>query len=66
MYLWVCGVSWTMSGLPMSSLTGLYGGAEYNWSGKLVRTEAVIDANSNTVQTIIRVKQPDGECFVYE
>ena len=43
---------------PHVILTGLYGGAEYNWSGKLVRTEAVIDANSNTVQTIIRVKQP--------
>ncbi|MDG1025755.1 MAG: efflux RND transporter periplasmic adaptor subunit [Gammaproteobacteria bacterium] len=43
---------------PNVILTGLYGGAEYNWSGKLVRTEAVIDANSNTVQTIIRVKQP--------
>ena len=43
---------------PDVILTGLYGGAEYNWSGKLVRTEAVIDANSNTVQTIIRVKQP--------
>jgi len=45
---------------PDVILTGLYGGAEYNWSGKLVRTEAVIDANSNTVQTIIRVKQPEA------
>lgn len=44
---------------PDVTLTGFYGGAEYSWSGKLVRTEAVIDANSNTVQTIIRVKQPD-------
>lgn len=44
---------------PDVILTGLYGGAEYHWSGKLVRTEAVIDANSNTVQTIIRVKQPE-------
>jgi RND family efflux transporter MFP subunit len=45
---------------PDVILTGLYGGTEYHWSGKLVRTEAVIDANSNTVQTIIRVKQPEA------
>jgi RND family efflux transporter MFP subunit len=45
---------------PDVTLTGFYGGDEYSWSGKLVRTEAVIDANSNTVQTIIRVKQPDA------
>lgn len=44
---------------PDVTLTGFYGSDEYSWSGKLVRTEAVIDANSNTVQTIIRVKQPD-------
>ena len=43
---------------PNVTLNGFYGGDEYTWSGKLVRTEAVIDANSNTVQTIIRVKQP--------
>ena len=45
---------------PNVTLTGFYGSEEYSWSGKLVRTEAVIDANSNTVQTIIRVKQPDA------
>lgn len=45
---------------PDVTLVGLYGGDEYSWSGKLVRTEAVIDPNSNTVQTIIRVKQPDA------
>ena len=45
---------------PDVTLKGFYGGAEYSWSGKLVRTEAVIDANSNTVQTIIRVQQPDA------
>ena len=44
---------------PDVTLKGFYGGEEYSWSGKLVRTEAVIDANSNTVQTIIRVRQPD-------
>lgn len=43
---------------PDVTLKGFYGGDEYSWSGKLVRTEAVIDPNSNTVQTIIRVKQP--------
>jgi len=43
---------------PEVTLTGLYGGQEYTWSGRLVRTEATIDASSNTVQTIIRVTQP--------
>lgn len=43
---------------PNVTLKGLYGGEEYSWAGKLVRTEAVIDPNSNTVQTIIRVRQP--------
>ncbi len=45
---------------PNVTLTGLYGGDEYTWAGKLVRTEAVIDASSNTVQTIIRVRQPNA------
>jgi len=43
---------------PDVTLTGLYGGREYHWRGKLVRTEATIDPDSNTVQTIIRVRQP--------
>lgn len=43
---------------PDVALTGIYGGVEQHWQGKLVRTEAAIDANSNTVQTIIRVQQP--------
>jgi len=43
---------------PSVTLTGYYGGEEYHWTGKLVRTEATIDPNSNTVQTIIRVAQP--------
>lgn len=46
---------------PDVTLTGLYGGEEHQWHGKLVRTEATIDPNSNTVQTIIRVRQPSGE-----
>jgi RND family efflux transporter MFP subunit len=45
---------------PKVSLSGYYGGEAYFWEGKLVRTEAVIDANSNTVQTIIRVDQPES------
>jgi RND family efflux transporter MFP subunit len=43
---------------PDVTLMGYYGGQQYNWVGELVRTEAVIDADSNTVQTIIRVDQP--------
>ncbi|MCI5105602.1 MAG: efflux RND transporter periplasmic adaptor subunit [Pseudomonadales bacterium] len=45
---------------PDVKLTGVYGGQEQHWQGKLVRIEAAIDANSNTVQTIIRVAQPEG------
>ena len=43
---------------PNVTLTGYYGGEEYHWKGKLVRTEATIDLNSNAVQSIIRVDQP--------
>ena len=43
---------------PSVTLTGMYGGVEYHWEGTLVRIEASIDPNSNTVQTIIRVPQP--------
>jgi len=43
---------------PEVTLTGTYGGKQYQWQGKLVRIEASIDPNSNTVQTIIRVPQP--------
>ena len=43
---------------PDVLLTGFYGGEEHHWRGKLVRTEATIDPNSNTVQAIIRVQQP--------
>jgi RND family efflux transporter MFP subunit len=43
---------------PTVTLTGIYGGEEHHWTGRMVRTEAAIDANSNTVQSIIRVKQP--------
>ncbi|MBT8147673.1 MAG: efflux transporter periplasmic adaptor subunit, partial [Gammaproteobacteria bacterium] len=30
-----------------------------HWQGRLVRIEAAIDADSNTIQSIIRVRQPD-------
>lgn len=43
---------------PDVNLTGNYGGQLYSWKGKLLRTEASIDPNSNTVQSIIRVQQP--------
>ena len=45
---------------PSVTLTGTYGGIEHHWQGKLVRIEASIDPNSNTVQTIIRVPQPSN------
>ncbi len=51
---------------PDVILSGSYGGQEYNWNGKLVRTEAAIDANSNTVQTIIRVEQPKISAYSSE
>jgi RND family efflux transporter MFP subunit len=44
---------------PEVILKGMYGGEEHQWRGKLVRIEASIDPNSNTVQTIIRVAQPE-------
>lgn len=50
----------SQSEAPEVTLKGLYGGEEHIWKGILVRTEATIDPNSNTVQTIIRVQQPVG------
>ncbi len=46
---------------PDVTLTGVYGGEQLRWHGKLVRMEASIDPNSNTVQSIIRVSQPGAE-----
>ena len=46
---------------PSVTINGMYGGMEHRWQGKLVRIEASIDPNSNTVQTIIRVRQPMEE-----
>ncbi|MEQ8952912.1 MAG: efflux RND transporter periplasmic adaptor subunit [Gammaproteobacteria bacterium] len=42
---------------PEVILTGVYGGEQLHWRGRLVRMEASIDPNSNTVQSIIRVNQ---------
>lgn len=44
---------------PQVVLTGMYGGTRHQWQGALVRVEAAIDPNSNSVQSIIRVSQPD-------
>jgi RND family efflux transporter MFP subunit len=46
---------------PQVELTGSYGGKQYRWEGKLLRTEATIDPNSNTVQSIIRIEQPSAD-----
>lgn len=43
---------------PKVKLTGMYGGEQHQWSGRLVRVEATIDQDSNSVQSIIRVNQP--------
>ena len=46
---------------PVVELVGNYGGTQYTWQGSLLRTEAAIDPNSNTVQAIIRVQQPSAD-----
>jgi|TARA_Y100000310_G_scaffold334689_1_gene414990 RND family efflux transporter MFP subunit len=40
---------------PGVLLTTHYGGQEYQWNGRLVRTEAEIDAKTRMVQAIVRV-----------
>ncbi len=42
---------------PEVTLSGLFGGQLHHWRGKLVRTEAGIDIESNAVQAIVRVEQ---------
>ncbi len=46
---------------PRVELIGNYGGKRYSWQGTLLRTEATIDPNSNTVQAIIRIQQPSAD-----
>lgn len=43
---------------PRVKLTGMYGGQQLHWQGRLIRVEGAIDAASNAVQSIIRVQQP--------
>jgi len=43
---------------PEVTLSGMFGGQMLNWTGRLVRTEAGIDASNNTVQAVVRVAQP--------
>lgn len=43
---------------PAVRLEGMYGGERHVWYGRMVRTEATIDPDSNTVQAIVRVTQP--------
>ena len=42
---------------PEVTLSGMFGGQLHHWRGKLVRTEAGIDASNNAVQAIVRVEQ---------
>ena len=44
---------------PAVEVTGMYGGVQHQWQGRLVRIEAAIDQESNSVQSIIRVRQPE-------
>jgi multidrug efflux pump subunit AcrA (membrane-fusion protein) len=37
---------------------GMFGGQMHSWTGRLVRTEAGIDASNNSVQAIVRVDNP--------
>lgn len=42
---------------PTVTLSGMFGGQLHHWQGRLVRTEAGIDASNNSVQAIVRVEQ---------
>lgn len=44
---------------PDVLVKGMYAGKQHVWQGKLVRTEAGIDASNNTVQAIVQVVQPN-------
>ena len=43
---------------PAVNLQGMFGGQLHSWTGRLVRTEAGIDASNNSVQAIVRVDNP--------
>ncbi len=42
------------------TLQGMFGGQLHTWTGRLVRTEAGIDASNNAVQAIVRVDNPQS------
>ncbi len=46
---------------PAVRLEGMYGGKRHFWTGRLVRAEAAIDPDSNSVQAIVRVTQPGAQ-----
>jgi len=46
---------------PAVRLKGMYGGKRHFWSGRLVRTEAAIDPDSNSLHAIVRVTQPGAQ-----
>lgn len=45
---------------PTVNLYTTYGGQQYEWEGKLVRTEAEIDSKSRMVNVVVRVENNDG------
>ena len=45
---------------PTVTLSAEFAGEEYRWQGKLVRTEAEIDARSRMVQAVARVSAREG------
>jgi RND family efflux transporter MFP subunit len=45
---------------PPVTLQGMFGGQLHTWTGRLVRTEAGIDASNNAVQAIVRVDNPSS------
>lgn len=51
---------------PKVVLSGMFGGQLLHWEGKLVRTEAGIDASNNSVQAIVRVKQSSTQAGLGE
>lgn len=51
---------------PAVTLQGMYGGQLHSWTGRLVRTEAGIDAANNAVQAIVRVDNPSSTAATEE
>lgn len=51
---------------PAVNLQGMFGGQLHSWTGRLVRTEAGIDASNNSVQAIVRVDNPGSSMATEE